>query len=213
MGNVNRLTKTGKDTTIVSALQQNLLGFDSLPLGGKIYTQAEAAAFIASRAVAALAVEQARAAWLDAIAAFEKLDAEADIVVRDLRNVVIGACGAQSPIVGTFGFRPRKKPELTPAQKTAANLKRAATRKKRNTMGRKQRLKVKGEVPAAPAEPEPTAAGTAVALAVAGAMAPEATTTAMGTTAGVGAEGGAAVAAGEAGAGSTDTGRGGGAAG
>jgi hypothetical protein len=210
MGNVSRITRAGADEPIVTALQQGLLGFDQLPLGGKMYTQAEAAAFILSRSQAAHAILQAKAAWLEAIATFEKLDKEADIAVRDLRNLVIGACGEESPVVKKFGFAPRKKPVQTPEQKEAANQKRAATRKKRNTMGRKQRLKVKGEVPAATPAPEPTPAGTAapaVVLAVVGAMGPVAMTTTNETTgtmtAGVTADG-----AGTAGAGSTGAGRG-----
>ena len=110
MGNVNRITKAGFDETVVKALRENLLGFDLLPLGGKMYTQAEAADFIASRAIAAQAVQQAKAAWIAAIAAFKKLDAQVDIVERDLRNLVIGASGEESPVVKTFGFAPRKKP-------------------------------------------------------------------------------------------------------
>ncbi len=212
MGNMSRLKKAGTDQPIAKALRANLLSFNQLPLGGRMYTQAEAADFIDSRAVAALAVQQAKAAWIAAIAAFKKLDAQVDIVERDLRNLVIGACGEQSEIVAKFTFAPRKKPVLTAEQKTAASLKRAATRKKRNTMGRKQRLKVKGEVPVATPAPEPTPAGAvtpAMVLAVAGAMGPVATTTShettvnTATTAGVATDG-----AGTAGAGSTGTGGG-----
>jgi hypothetical protein len=193
MGNVNRITKAGNDQKVVKALRENLLSFNQLPLGGKMYTQAEAADFIDSRALAVLAVQQAKAAWIAAIAAFKKLDAEVDIVERDLRNLVIGACGEESQTVKTFGFAPRKKPVLTPDQKTAANLKRAATRKKRGTMGRKQRLKVKGEVPAAA-----TAAATTETN--------ETTTTETNETmAGVGVQG---AATGAAGTGSTGSGRG-----
>jgi hypothetical protein len=186
MGNVSRTTKAGKDQMISEALRQKLLGIDQLPLGGKIYTQAEAADFIDKRAVAAQAVLQAKAAWLAAIAAFEKLDAEADIVVRDLRNVVIGACGEQSLVVKKFGFAPRKKPVLTQEQKAAAAEKRRATRKRRNTMGRRQKLAIKGEVPA-------------------GTKAPVATTTTSETTTGESVQG---VATGAAGTGSTGSGRG-----
>ena len=51
------------------------------------------------------AVVTTRAAWSDAIAAYDAASQHASAVIHDLRNRVIAAFGADSPGLGTFGFR------------------------------------------------------------------------------------------------------------
>jgi hypothetical protein len=153
MPNVNRLTKAAKDEAIATQLTRGELDLDKLPLGGRIYTRAEVAALLQKRIVSALGVLQAKAAWKDAIKSYKTLDREVEIVLRDLRNVVIGVYGEDSPKVKEFTFAPRKKPVLTEEQKTLAVQRRNATRKKRRTMGRKQRLAIKGDAPVEAAPP------------------------------------------------------------
>jgi hypothetical protein len=119
-------------------------------------------AFIQSRIDAANAVATAKANWLNAAATYKTINAQAVIVVRELRNLVIGIFGASSSKLADFGFAPSKRTPLTPAKKAAAAVKRAATRKARGTMGKKQKLAITGTVPAtepangAAAAPAPT---------------------------------------------------------
>ncbi len=148
MANVSRTMKAGKDGTIVTALRKGVIGLDQLPLGGDIYTQAQAADLIEKRIVANDAVEQAKAAWLHAIKEYETLSAKVDVVERDLRHVVMGAFGETSPKMADFDFQPPKHAVLTQEQKTEAARKRMETRKARKTMGRKQKKAIKGVVPA-----------------------------------------------------------------
>jgi hypothetical protein len=153
MANVNRIAKAGKDEAIVTALRDDVLKLDQLPLGSRMYTRNDLAALLKKRIAANLGIDQAKAAWKAAILAYKNLDREVEIVLRDLRNVVIGAYGEDSLVVKGLTFAPRKKPVLTSEQKKLAAERRNATRKKRRTMGRKQKLAIKGEVPAAAAEP------------------------------------------------------------
>jgi hypothetical protein len=165
MGNTSRERKRGTDLQIVTALKEGLLQLDLLPLGGRVFTQAELAAFLETRTTKAQAVVTSKKAWHVAIDDFDAHDALAEIVVRDLRNVVIGACGETHPTVSRFGFAARKKPVLTPEQKELANQRRKATRAKRKTMGRKQKLAIKGVVPdAAGAAPVPETPGSGSGL-------------------------------------------------
>jgi hypothetical protein len=147
MANVSRTTKAGKDVAIVAALRKGVLGLDQIPLAGKVYTQSGAADLVQGRIDAGAAVLKAKAEWEAAIAAYEAIDAQVDVAVRDLRNVVIGACGEDSPKMATFEFVPRKKRVFTQEQITAIVAKRNATRVRRGTKGRRQKMAIKGVVP------------------------------------------------------------------
>jgi hypothetical protein len=83
--------------------------------------------------------------------------------LRDLRNVVIGYCGEDSPKMADFRFAPRKRRVFTQEQITAIVLKRNATRKRNGTMGRKQKKAIKGVVPVAAAAAEPVVVTAAAA--------------------------------------------------
>ena len=174
MANINRTTKAGNDVAVVAALRSGVLGLDQLPLAGKLYTQSEAADLVQSRIDAGNALQKAKAEWIAAIGAFEAIDAHVGTALRDLRNVVIGYCGEDSPKMADFRFAPRKRRVFTQEQLQAIVLKRNATRKRRGTMGRNQKKAIKGVVPVAAAAAEPVVATAAAAgvSAVAPAVAP-----------------------------------------
>jgi hypothetical protein len=144
----NRTTTQAQDAKVILGIQQDLPPGTSLPLGGTTYTATSLAAFIQSRINAANAVEIARANWLSAAKTYDAINTQAIVVVRELRNLVIGMFGASSPKLADFGFKPTTRTPLTPAQKAAAALKRAATRKARGTMGKKLKAAITGAVPA-----------------------------------------------------------------
>ena len=78
--------------------------------------------------------------------------------------------GGSIDTLATFGLEPRKTPAtVPPVEKVVAVQKALATRKARNTMGPKQKAKIKGTVPATapatpPAAPSPTPAATVTPL-------------------------------------------------
>ncbi len=145
----NRTSTQGKDQQVIVGIKTDLQTMSSLPLGGATYTPSSLSAFIQSRIDAANAVITAKANWLSAAKTYEAIDTQVTVVVRELRNLVIGAFGAASPKLGDFGFAPTKRKVQTPEQKAAAALKRAATRKARGTLGPKAKLAIKGAPPAA----------------------------------------------------------------
>ena len=138
--------RVGQDQMILEGIQKDLQHMPALYLGGKTYTPATLTAYIGSRIAAANRIITAKAEWLAAIKAYKDLDADAAIVVHDLKALVLGAFGRESVKLADFGFRPRKKPVLTPEQKAAAVEKRKATRLARGTMGPKAKLAIKGTV-------------------------------------------------------------------
>jgi hypothetical protein len=161
----NRSNKQGKDQQVIQGVQKDLSTMSSLLLGAETFTPATLVAFVQSRIDAGNKVGTARAAWLDAVKAYEAVDTQADVVVHDLKQLVIAAFGATSVKLADFGFAPRKVTVLTPAQKAAAALKRKATRAARNTLGPKAKLAIKGTVtttaPATAATPAAPAGQTA----------------------------------------------------
>jgi hypothetical protein len=154
----NRVSTQGKDQQVIVGIKQDLQTMSSLPLGGQTYTPSSLVAFIQSRIDAANAVLAAKANWLNASKTYEAIDTQATVVVRELRNLVIGAFGASSPKLADFGFTPTKRKVQTPEEKAAAAVKRKATRVARGTLGKVQKLSIHG----APT-PAPSAAASAPA--------------------------------------------------
>ena len=94
------------------------------------------------------AVAAARTAFHDAITAFREKVQAARPVVRGLRNYILSLY-KDAATLADFGLVPRKPPKA-PLTTTAAEAlaKRKATRVARHTMGRRQKLAIKGTVPA-----------------------------------------------------------------
>ena len=145
----NRTVKQGTDQQVIQGIKLDLQTMTSLPLGGTSYTPTSLVAFIQSHIDAANAIVTAKASWEKAIATYTAIDKQAQVVLHDLKALVLATFGSTSPRLADFGYKPRKVTVLTPEQKAAAAAKRAATRKARGTMGPKQKLKVTGATTAA----------------------------------------------------------------
>jgi hypothetical protein len=93
------------------------------------------------------ASEAAYNAWLASVAA-QRTDYATNIapLMEALRHYVAAFYGGNSATFQSFGFVPHRKPQLTAKTKLQAVLQAAATRKARNTMGRKQRKAIRGVV-------------------------------------------------------------------
>ncbi len=145
----SRTNQQGKDQQVIQGIDQDLKQMTTLYLGGTTYTPTTLKAFVQSRIDAANQVATAKANWQAAAKTYEGINQEANVVIHDLKQVVIGAFGAQSVKLADFGWTPRKKVVLTPDQKVAAAAKRKATREARGTKGPKAKLGIKGTVPSA----------------------------------------------------------------
>ncbi len=169
-----RSKTAGSDQQVILGIKQDLQSMSAIPVGGTTYTPTALMALIQSRIDATNEVVTAKAAWLNASKTYKAIDAQVALVIRELRNVVIGYFGAASPKLADFGFAAPKRTPLTPAKKAAAALKRAATRKARGTMGKKQKLAITGATASAPAAPAPAPAAPAPSANAAPAPAPQA---------------------------------------
>jgi hypothetical protein len=172
----NRTSAQGKDQQVIVGIKTDLQTMSSLPLGGTTYTPSSLVAFIQSRIDAANAVLTAKANWVNASKTYKQIDAQATVVVRELRNLVIGAFGASSPKLADFGFVPTTRKVQTPQEKATAALKRKATRVARGTKGKVAKLAIKGTLPAAAPAASPASAATPAVVVAQPAPAPVAQT-------------------------------------
>ena len=136
----NRTVNVGRDQQIIEGIRKDLPGFTELHLASETFTPVTLEARFQARIDAANVILGTRAAWEQAIAAYEGLEKQTTVIVHDLQNLVVAAFGPQSPELADFGFTPRKVVTLTEAQKALAVVRRLATRKARNTLGPKARL-------------------------------------------------------------------------
>jgi Tfp pilus assembly major pilin PilA len=156
----NRTNTAAKDAQVIVGINKDLQTMSNLPLGGQTYTPSSLAAQIQSRIDAANAVAQAKANWQHLAATYEAINTQTTVIVRELKNLVIGAFGPDSPKLMDFGFAATKRTPLTVEEKAAAAAKAKATRLARGTKSKKAKAKITGATPvAAPATlaPAPTA--------------------------------------------------------
>jgi hypothetical protein len=123
-------------------------------------------ATLQDRIDAANAIEPPKAAWHMAVQTDRDLRTKTDPTISGVRQALLLMFGGSIDTLAVFGLEPRKTPAtVPPVEKVVAVQKALATRKARNTMGPKQKAKIKGTVPATapatpPAAPSPTTATT-----------------------------------------------------
>ena len=129
---------------------------------GQAITPADLVKLVQSCIDAANAIAPAKVKWQAAVQAANALNKQVTPLLRGLRTYVINTYGPTSTVLADFGFSPTKTVVKTPEVKVEAAKKSAATRKARNTLGKKQKKSITGATasPAAPATP-PTASAPA----------------------------------------------------
>jgi hypothetical protein len=157
-------------TNRVSAIQKYLKPEKAtIPVAGKILGVATLLGLYQKSLEARAAVVAGRATYKGALS--ERDTAETSRLAADesLKAWVLARFGAGSTEATEFGFAPKRAPATTVETKALAVKKRQATREARGTMGKKQKLQIKGVVatptaPAAPASPPPIAVNTPAAV-------------------------------------------------
>jgi D-aminopeptidase len=159
----NKTTTQARDAQVIAGVTKDLKNVASLSLAGTTYTPVTLIQLVQSRITAANEVATSRANWLDAVRSYQALSTQVHAVEVGLKQYVINAYGAASPLLADFGFTPNKRTTPTTETKQLAVQKRAATRKARNTLGKKAKAKIKGTIdtpvqPAASSAPVTTPA-------------------------------------------------------
>jgi hypothetical protein len=157
MKKVSNVVVVDTCTKRVTALKAHVSNKAEIPIAGKAYKAAAVVGIYQTSLDirAALSTKRAdvKATIVESVNA-EVLRRAAD---RALKGWVVNTYGADSQQAHDFGFPPPKAPARTVENKAEAKLLAEATRKARHTMGKKQKLQVKGTlpVPTVPAAPAP----------------------------------------------------------
>ena len=144
MTTVSRTTTQGKDQHVINGIEKELQSMTTMFLGGETYTPDTLVALVQSRISRANAIATARAAWENELVAYDVLDRKVNVVLGDLRHLIMAAFGRETPKLASFGFPIPKLPTMTTEQRAIAARKAYATRKARKTMGKKQKALVTG---------------------------------------------------------------------
>jgi hypothetical protein len=118
-----------------------------IPIAGRLMTPAALLKLYQRSLATRDAVHAAQGAYKAALAARDATEAERQVVDVGLRSWVQNRFGEGSPEAAEFGFSPRKAPEITAEARMKAVRLNKATRIARRTLGKKARLKIKGELP------------------------------------------------------------------
>jgi len=116
----NRTNTQVRDGQIIVGITKDLQNTQGpLLLGGQAFTPASLIA-VFSRIDAANQIAAAKAQWQDQVKKYIELSVTVDLVARGLKQYVMNAYGATSPLLADFGFTPPKRTPQTVEQKTQA---------------------------------------------------------------------------------------------
>ena len=159
MANVNKQSFVSVLQAAKAGLVKNLTG-KTIMLDGKLWKVNDLVAEIQHVIDLINGTAVARTAWRQGVT--DEKSAKAAIVptMTALRSFLAAQYGVGSTMYTDCGFVARKKATMTNDVVTTRIQKNLATRKARNTMGKKQRLKVKGVVQPATTQPAATSPST-----------------------------------------------------
>jgi hypothetical protein len=148
----NRDQNLNKLRQAIAGIRKHFASAPTIVLGGTPTTPTEAIATLEGAINAIDAAVAAKQAFHGAVAAQHAAITKGDALLKELKTLVQSQLGSSGGVLGDFGFTTPTRQTPTEATKAAAVVKRAATRKARQTMGKRQKANIKGTVPAADAK-------------------------------------------------------------
>ena len=145
------MTSPNSKSTLIAQCQAIINGLPTLnvteyTLGGKAFAKTDLNAVFQAYVDAANASATAKKSSQNAIDAEDAAGVTARSTRALLQTFLKSHFGKTSPELTTFGFAPNKTAKKTVEVKAVAVERAAATRKARNTMGKKQKKKIRGTV-------------------------------------------------------------------
>ncbi len=176
------MSKINNDTTVtlyakrIGAMKKYVSNQKSeIPVGGEVLKPSGVLQAFQDCLDVRTAVSVTHAAYKSALADRVEADERFRVTDEAMKGWVLNRFGVGSTEAIEFGYSVRKAPAVSAADRATAVLLNQATRKARGTMGKREKLKIKGtlDVPTAPAAPAivsaPAAATSATAAPTAGA--------------------------------------------
>jgi hypothetical protein len=145
MNNQSGSNPSGLQSKIQSALAgvQNLPSGSTLQISGQIMTQAQLVTKLTGYLPAVSAVTDAKAALEQALQARKAAAPDTREFLVLLRAALVAFYGRGSAALGKFGMSAKKPAGPSPQTAILAAAKRTLTRRKRGTMGKKQKASIK----------------------------------------------------------------------
>lgn len=174
MSLINKPTVKTRNNGVIAGIDKHVTG--GATIGGDAYTPATLKAVFAEHNVAIDAADALHKQWQDQVNVMRAAAKRAHTVYLLLHSFLLGQYGNDAnAVLNDFGMKtPKPKGPKTVKTKSAAVVKRAATRAVRHTMGTQQRKAFVGTVAEPAAVPAHSPRATAPAL-----PAPSVTTTAV----------------------------------
>jgi hypothetical protein len=143
---IKKEVKIALDRGLIEGLEKHFQKNDRIVLEGRSYTRPELTALLETRIALLERASSARLAWLQAVEDVRADQAKTDHVVSVLRQTLRLMHGARSSTLFDFAIEPhRVRRALSTDEKRAIIAKIRATRAARHTLGRRQRLAIRGE--------------------------------------------------------------------
>src|SRR5258708_15211511 len=139
-----KATKRARDEGMITGIRSPLTGDDIIMVGGVNYTPAELAAVYQRHLDKLDHIAKCEARWRDALQEESGLEKQIKPLTEFLKTIVRARFGDHAKVLAAFRMSPRRVPTISAEKKLVAVAKRRATRKLRRTMGKRQRLKIKG---------------------------------------------------------------------
>jgi len=147
--NTNRDRTINNNRQAIGGIRKHFASVPTILLGGKPTAPNDAIATLQAAIDAIDAAVSAEQTFHGAVAAQHTAIATSNATLTELKTLVQSQLGSSDGVLGDFGFSSPKRQAPTEATKAAAVAKRAATRTARQTMGSRQKAKIKGAVPLA----------------------------------------------------------------
>ncbi len=158
----NKNTVLATNQKLLAGVDKHFAKVKNMTIAGVTYTPAELKALFQSETDALTTLDQGKAQLKEQVATTRAASAKASVTRQGLRTYILGNYGPQAvQTLEDFGMSaPKPMGRRSVKTKAQALVQAEATREARHTMGSKQRLTIKGVVPAPVAAPQPEEAVT-----------------------------------------------------
>ena len=154
---------TAEYQALITGIGTLLPSVDPFVIGNATISRADLLAKLQSLLNAANATRATQAAYHNAVQSERSLTVQVAPLRAQLKLFLQSRFGKTSTQLQSFGFAPNKVPDTTVSSKSTRVAKNLATRKARGTLGKKQKSKIHGTVPAASPPTPPVPATTSLA--------------------------------------------------
>jgi hypothetical protein len=161
--NQSKVKSVARDRLLIAAIGEHFTRSTVITLDGQSYKAKELLTMLQDHVDAVSAADVVKTKWQTAVGVATAKGSSVAGILPALRRHVLGTYGADSQAMKDFGFT-AKVGKATAEVVAAAVQKRAATRKARGTMGKRQKAKIKGDVTPAIAAPAATASAAPVVV-------------------------------------------------